>query len=155
MWFVQVNSFLFKSLCVCALVLLVTPLSMASRQRIERIPVTVTAYCPCALCCGQHADGKYCTGRRIKNSDYAIAITRDLERYFVLDQTRIKVPQYNKSGTCSTFRDRMSRRYRRRIDVLMTVHKGGRTPHQRALKWGKRHMVLVIENGAAVKLEEQ
>ena len=155
MWFVRASRPFFKSLCVCALVLLVTPLSMASRQRIERIPVTVTAYCACALCCGQHADGKYCSGRRIKSSDYTIAITRDLERHFVLDSTRIEVPRYNKPGTRSTFRDRMSRRYRRRIDVLMTVHKGGRTPHQRALKWGKRYMVLVIENGAAVKLEEQ
>lgn len=46
----------------------------AGSPRLEctRIRVKVTAYCPCARCCGVHADGRTATGRNAYRAGVAV-----------------------------------------------------------------------------------
>lgn len=113
------------------------------------IEICVKSYCPCQLCCGPHADGKYATGRRIRSTDYAFAVSRDLEPYFPLDEATLFIPGYNRPGTISIARDRTHRKRRHQIEVLMTVSKRDargrwRTPHERAMDWGRRKLRLRV-----------
>jgi len=107
--------------------------------RYETIRVTVKAYCPCRRCCGVNANGKTADGRRIRKSDYTIAVSRDIEAYYPMG-SRLHVPGYG----IATVRDRTHRRRWRQVEVLMTVWKNGKSPHRRALEWGSRTMDLKV-----------
>lgn len=108
------------------------------------ITVTVRAYCPCRRC--TDGDMLDATNRRIKPQDYTVAVSPDLERYFPVSRnTKIFVEGYNRPGTLSTCSDRTKYNRRNQIEVLMTLPKNGRSPHERAWKWGHKEMTFVVE----------
>ena len=113
----------------------------AAQQRV--VEIVVRAYCPCKKCCGRNADGRTADGRKIRKSDYTIAISPDLEEMgFELGGT-IDVPGYGNA----TIRDRTHRRRHRQIEVLMTVWKDGKSPHRRAQLWGHKRLEVRLPVG--------
>lgn len=46
--------------------------SSASAQSSYSIEVVATGYCPCRICCGEHADGKTATGRDASEPGIAV-----------------------------------------------------------------------------------
>jgi 3D (Asp-Asp-Asp) domain-containing protein len=96
-------------------------LSAAAADRI----VTVTAYCPCKICCGQWAGGKTTSGT-VPREGRTIAATRD----FRIGQRVVLF------GKVYTVEDRMSSRYKsNRVDIFMR-------DHQQALRFGIKKVKL-------------
>ena len=82
----------------------------------------VTAYCPCRVCCGRHADGITADGTRLAPSKKVLAAPRSIPF-----DTRLRVPGY---GTARVA-DRGGAIKDRRLDVFFWRH-------QDALEWGVR-----------------
>jgi len=117
------------------------------QARIIRFDVVVRAYCPCRRCCST-GDGRTATNRKIRKSDYIVAISPDLETYLtVSNETKLHVPGYDQ-GRGSLVCDRTARRRTRQIEVLMTVWKNGKSPHRRALLWGHKNMEMTVRVGS-------
>ena len=118
---------------------------------VERIDVEITAYCPCAVCCGEWGDGNYSNGDPVLLTDYSFALSPDLQKRMAFGESTLFIPGYNKPGTVSTYRDTTSKRLRSTIDVIMTVGEA----HQRALEWGRKQMTLCIAEDDDMWLEAQ
>lgn len=90
----------------------------------------VTAYCPCAKCCGQFADGVTASGAKAVGQIVA-ADTR-----FFPFGTRMHIPGY---GT-ATVEDRGGAIKGERLDVLFATH-------QEALEWGVKYLDVSFDAG--------
>lgn len=112
-------------------------------ERYQYIDVTVKAYCRCHRC--TNGDGRDATNTIIRDSDYIVAVSPDLEKYFPISRdTKVFIPGYNRPGTMSMCSDRTRFDRVRQIEVLMTVYKDGKSPHRRALEWGVKHMRIAV-----------
>ena len=92
----------------------------------------VTAYCPCARCCGQWADGITASGRPVSaNGGHFVAAPRGYAF-----GTRIVIPGYGGSQPVPVF-DRGGAIRGSRLDVFFPTH-------QQALAWGVQHLDVVV-----------
>lgn len=102
----------------------------------RKCKVIATAYCPCEVCCGIHADGRTAIGKDAKEA--GVAVDPEL---FKLGQTRFDVPQYprgkNRNGSWIPADDtgRAIRGFR--IDVRFETH-------EEALEWGRKTLTVRV-----------
>lgn len=112
----------------------------------------VTAYCPCSICCGSHANGRTSTGVNVRSGDPHDAYGYAVDPSVIPYGTRIYVPGYweslqnNRSfipteplkadDTGGAMR-RSGRRGILHIDVRYRTHRA-------AQKWGTREMRVFI-----------
>jgi 3D (Asp-Asp-Asp) domain-containing protein len=98
------------------------------------VRMRVTAYCPCAICCGQFADGVTACNHRIQPGDVFVAADK-MYRF----RTDMIVPGYN-DGQPVQVLDRGRVIKGNRLDVFFASHETAR-------RWGTRYLdVLVREN---------
>ena len=97
--------------------------------------VIATAYCPCRICCGRHADGKTATGRSAWLAGVAVdpsAIPLGLH---------LDIPGYNrgpnKNGSWIRADDTGSAIKGNIIDVRFKTH-------QEAVQWGRKSITVRI-----------
>ena len=88
--------------------------------------VEVTAYCPCAKCCGRWADGRTASGVRARGK--ILSAPRHIPF-----GTRISVPGYG----VGVVRDRGGAIRDDRIEVLFPTHR-------EALRWGRRRVTVWV-----------
>ena len=93
----------------------------------------VTAYCPCAMCCGHQSDGITACGKTIyaNRSRFVAADTR-----VVGFGTRISIPGYY-GGVPVPVLDRGGRIKGHRLDVFFLSH-------WRAKQWGSRWLNVTV-----------
>lgn len=90
--------------------------------------VTVTAYCPCAKCCGKWAGGPTASGKMPK-----AGVTVAGPRAFKLG-TKVQIPGIGSR----IIQDRLAKKFDDRIDLFCASH-------AEALKWGKRQLLVTFE----------
>jgi len=106
-----------------------SPLRYASTE-IVQCRFRVTAYCPCAKCCGQFADGFTATGTR---ADHPLVAAPPCIPF----GTRMHVPGYAGDEWVHV-EDRGGAIQGARLDVLYPTH-------QEALRWGVRDLWVAVE----------
>ena len=103
------------------------------------VEVKTTAYCPCAICCGKHADGRTAINRRVTRFPYGIAVAPKLIPY----RTWLFIPGYGQfmvDDTGVAMRDSASQG---------VVHLDLRfKTHQQARKWGVRWLWIGVPESA-------
>ena len=128
---------------MCLLIVTCLPLTVMNRviadetvpQLAERF--TITAYCPCKICCGKHADGYTATGKKLHDG----FVKHGKFWYRAIATDPKVIPMYtiliiDKVGFCIAV-DTGSAIKGRKIDVCMSEHKEAR-------RWGvKKKMVWV------------
>ena len=95
----------------------------------HQLQAEVTAYCPCAQCCGQYADGITASGHRIQPGDRFVAADLPFG-------TLIHVPGY---GLVPVL-DRGGAIKGDRIDVYFDTH-------AQALRWGRQRLTVSVFGG--------
>lgn len=119
-------------LLAVALVLALATIGYLQRDTGNRLKVTATAYT-------SHPDetsgDPYLAAwnNRLTPGEKSIAVSRDLIRLGLTNGTEVKIE--GMPGTY-TVRDKMNKRWRRRIDIYMG------NDRERALEWGKQKVVL-------------
>jgi len=93
----------------------------------QTVRMRVTAYCPCAKCCGQSADGITANGHRIAEGDRFVAA----DRQYTFG-TELIIPGYH-GDTPVRVLDRGGAIKGNKLDVFFNTH-------QEALEWGVRHL---------------
>ena len=97
------------------------------------VRMLVTAYCPCAKCCGKHSDGVTASGKSISaNHSRFVAADTGLLPF----GTRVSVPGYD-GGHPVPVLDRGGKIKGRRLDVFFLSHR-------RALQWGRRWVDVTV-----------
>ena len=99
----------------------------------QTVRMRVTAYCPCARCCGQYADGMTACGHVIEAGDAFVAADK---RYAF--GTEMMVPGYDQGRTVRVL-DRGGAIRGDRIDVFFHSH-------QEALEWGVKHLDVKVHD---------
>jgi 3D (Asp-Asp-Asp) domain-containing protein len=98
----------------------------------DTIRMKVTAYCPCARCCGKHADGITANGHHIRWGDKFVAA----DKMFRFGR-KVIIPGYN-DGRPVEVRDRGSAIKGYHIDVFFNSH-------ARAKRWGVKYLYVKIK----------
>jgi len=91
----------------------------------------VTAYCPCAKCCGQFADGITANGHRIADGDRFVAA----DRQYAFG-TELIIPGYH-NGRPVKVLDRGGAIKGNKLDVFFNTH-------EEALEWGVRYLDVLV-----------
>ena len=99
----------------------------------QTVRMRVTAYCPCARCCGQYADGMTACGHVIEAGDAFVAADK---RYAF--GTEMMVPGYDQGRTVRVL-DRGGAIRGDRIDVFFPSH-------QEALEWGVKYLDVKVHD---------
>ncbi len=94
-----------------------------------------TGYCPCAICCGEHADGRTAINRKVSEQPYGIAVEPKLLRY----RQYLMVPGYGYAMVDDTG-GAMRQSAKQGILHLDLRFED----HQTARKWGRRWMWIAI-----------
>lgn len=97
------------------------------------VRMRVTAYCPCAKCCGEWSDGVTATGHKIFQGDRFAAADR---RYAF--GTEMVIAGYN-NGEVVRVLDRGGAIKGDRLDVFFNTH-------EEALQWGVQYIDVKISN---------
>ena len=113
--------------------LVVVALSLgAKRRRSKRMWLTVTAYCPCEICCDGHADGLTATGRNAWKPGVAV------DPEYISLGSRLDIPLYGKRRGWWTLADDVGGMVKGdQIDVRFTSHREAR-------KWGKKRLKVRV-----------
>ena len=101
----------------------------SNRWRIVRMKVT--GYCPCAKCCGKHADGITANGHKIQPGDTFVAADK---KYSF--GTEMVIEGYN-NGQAVKVLDRGGAIRGDKLDAFFHTH-------QQALEWGVRYIDVQI-----------
>ncbi|MGC9454554.1 MAG: 3D domain-containing protein [Phycisphaerae bacterium] len=112
------------------------PVNRPNREQ-ERETVTVrmlvTAYCPCAKCCGAYSDGITASGKDIyTNNSRFVAADTDILPF----GTRVSIPGYNE-GEAVPVLDCGGAIKGYHLDVFFLSH-------QRALEWGRQWVDVTV-----------
>jgi 3D (Asp-Asp-Asp) domain-containing protein len=108
-------------------------LSSAAKHRPRTIWMEVTAYCPCAECCGAHAHGVTASGKRVSyNHGRFVAADTELLPF----GTKLQIPGYSNSRPVEVI-DRGGAIEGNRLDVFFKTH-------QQAMEWGRRWIKVTI-----------
>jgi 3D (Asp-Asp-Asp) domain-containing protein len=102
-------------------------------MRARTVRMRVTAYCPCAICCGR-ATGITASGLRVSANGSHFAATGD-ERLLPMG-SKVSLPGYN-GGRPVPVIDRMADEDEPRLDVYFPSH-------QRAREWGVKWMDVTV-----------
>ena len=97
----------------------------------KTVSMRVTAYCPCSICCGRHADGITASGHKIQAGDFFAAAG---PQYAF--GTSMIVPGYN-GGKAVEVLDRGGVITGNRLDVFFDSH-------QQALEWGVKYLPVQV-----------
>jgi 3D (Asp-Asp-Asp) domain-containing protein len=89
--------------------------------------ITVTAYCPCKVCCGKWSGGPTASGKMP-----VVGVTVAASRTIPFG-TRVYIP----GAGWRTVQDRLARRYDSRMDIYFAKHSD-------ALRWGKRTLNVEV-----------
>jgi len=108
------------------------PNEPAAKKEIVRM--LVTAYCPCAKCCGTGSPGITANGHKIQSGDTFVAADK---RYAF--GTEMVIPGYNKGQSVEVL-DRGGAIKGNHIDVFFPTH-------QEALNWGVQNLDVEILRG--------
>lgn len=102
-------------------------------MRLRVVPMLVTAYCPCAICCGPKAHGITASGKPVSFNDghFVAADTRLLPF-----GTKLMVPGYDNDQPVPVI-DRGGAIKGNRLDVFFPTH-------QQALEWGRRWVMVTV-----------
>ncbi len=103
------------------------------REQTVQVWMKVTAYCPCAKCCGRHADGITASGKSIhaNGSRFVAADTSVLPMH-----TMVSIPGYD-GGRMVPVLDRGGKIKGSRLDVFFRSHAEAR-------KWGVRWVQVTV-----------
>ena len=114
--------------------LLVLPANTASANddQWRIVSMRVTAYCPCAKCCGAYSDGITASGHEIMPGDRFVAA--DSEYSF---GTEMIIPGYSNSLAVEVL-DRGGAIRGNKLDVFFATH-------DEALEWGVRYLDVKIK----------
>ena len=109
------------------------PPKPADGPRTRQIQMTVTAYCPCARCCGPQACGVTASGRNVRanHSRFVAADTRVLPFH-----TRLSIPGYD-GGQAVPVLDCGGAIKGHRLDVFFPTH-------QQAIEWGVQRLTVTV-----------
>jgi len=100
-------------------------------EKAETVDMLVTAYCPCAKCCGTGSPGITANGHKIQPGDHFVAADK---RYPF--GTELTIPGYNKGQPVKVL-DRGGAIKGNRIDVFFPTH-------QEALQWGVQDLDVTV-----------
>ena len=93
------------------------------------VKCTVSAYCPCEICCGECADGVTASGKPAKG--FLVAAPK-----CVPFGTELLIPGYRNNKRVSV-RDRGGAITGNKIDLLFPTH-------QEALNWGRQERIVQV-----------
>lgn len=96
------------------------------------VRMKVTAYCPCKICCGRHADGITACNHRIRPGDRFIAADK-----FYRFGTEMIIPGYNQNQAVEV-KDRGRLIKGNRLDVFFSSHRT-------AMKWGVKYLDVLVK----------
>lgn len=107
-------------------------LSTPATPHVHQIMMEVTAYCPCAKCCGPKAQGITASGK---------LVTYNAGRFVAADRsmpfgTKLIVPGYHNTQPVEVL-DRGGAIKGNKLDVFFPTHK-------EALKWGRQHVLVTV-----------
>jgi 3D (Asp-Asp-Asp) domain-containing protein len=126
--------FFWSTLTLSLLLLLIVTAWKASGQETSSTTrtMTVTAYCPCAKCCGRYADGITASGQ---------PVTANRGRFVAADRslpfgTLVSVPGYNEGRPVPVL-DRGGAIRGNHLDVFFPTH-------AEALRWGRQTLRCTI-----------
>lgn len=129
---------------VVALSFIVISNSMDDKPQTEDLGIyTVTAYCPCKVCCGRYADGITASGHKILPGDCFVAAPPEIPF-----GTWLIVPGYNDGWPVKVL-DRGGVIKGKNLDVFFGVDPDSSrtcTPHERALEWGRQTLRITKLN---------
>jgi len=97
------------------------------------VKMRVTAYCPCAKCCGKWADGITANGHRIESGETFVAADKAYSF-----GTELVIPGYNNDNPVKVL-DRGKAIVGDKIDVFFPTH-------QEAKNWGVRNLDVKIKS---------
>lgn len=100
-------------------------------ERWRVVRMRVTAYCPCAICCGKWSDGVTACNHRIQPGDTFTAADK-MYRF----GTEMIVPGYNQNQPVEV-KDRGRVIKGNRLDVFFSSH-------ETAKKWGTRYLDVLV-----------
>jgi len=103
----------------------------APQSQWRTVRMRVTAYCPCAKCCGQFADGITANGHRIIDGDRFVAA----DRQYAFG-TELIIPGYHGDSPVKVL-DRGGAIKGDKLDVFFNTH-------QEALEWGVRYLDVKV-----------
>lgn len=113
--------------------------SVAARSNVQpkqnrQLWMEVTAYCPCTKCCGPQAHGVTASGLPVTHNDgkFVAADTKVLPF-----GSKITIPGYGESASVPVI-DRGGAIKGSRIDVFYPTH-------QEALEWGRRWVMVTVD----------
>ncbi|OHB74644.1 MAG: hypothetical protein A2Z25_10405 [Planctomycetes bacterium RBG_16_55_9] len=101
----------------------------------QTVQMRVTAYCPCAKCCGKYSDGITASGHKIADGDTFVAADK---KYSF--GTQMIVPGYNDSKPVDVL-DRGGAIRGNRLDVFFNSH-------EQARQWGVRYLPVEVRANA-------
>lgn len=132
---------LLRILIVGLVALLCTASSAGSSGWVsERVTVRATAYCPCARCCGEHANGKTAIGRD------AFAAGVAVDPAVIPLRARLDIPGYprgpNGNGSW-IIADDTKAEHTRVVDGLSSIDLRFRT-HEEAQRYGKKTIEVTV-----------
>ncbi len=96
------------------------------------VRMRVTAYCPCRICCGRHANGITACNHRIRPGDTFVAADK-----FYSFGTEMVIPGYNQNRPVEV-KDRGRLIKGNRLDVFFASH-------QTAKKWGVKYLNVMVK----------
>ena len=100
-------------------------------ERWHVVRMRVTAYCPCAKCCGKHSDGITACNHRIRPGDVFVAADKSFRFH-----TDMIIPGYNGNQPVEVL-DRGRLIKGNRLDVFFPSHSV-------AKKWGTRYLDVLV-----------
>jgi 3D (Asp-Asp-Asp) domain-containing protein len=109
----------------------IEPIRSESTVLWRTVRMKVTAYCPCAKCCGKHSDGVTASGHEIVEGDIFVAADK---RYMF--ETKMIVPGYNDSKPVEVL-DRGGAIRGDRLDVFFNSH-------EQARRWGVQYLSVKV-----------
>ena len=95
------------------------------------VRMKVTAYCPCRICCGRHANGITACNHRIRPGDTFVAA----DKYYGFG-TEMIIPGYNQNQAVEV-KDRGRLIKGNRLDVFFHSHRT-------AKKWGVKYLNVLV-----------
>ena len=111
-----------------------SPVSSPPRGRINTIAMTVTAYCPCKLCCGRLSNGVTASGKGV-SANGGCFVAADASLPF---GSRVSVPGYHQAMTVPVL-DRGGKIKGHRLDVFFPSH-------FQAIQWGTRQLAVQVQS---------
>jgi len=113
--------------------LLVTPRPTLAGPKLRTMIMEVTAYCPCARCCGPRAQGLTASGRRVSfNGGRFVAADTRLLRF----NTKLLIPGYA-DGSPVQVVDRGGAIKGNKLDVFFPTH-------EEARRWGRQKLLVTV-----------